>query len=270
MNTGKTNTCSTDAPKRRLQFRLRTLFYVVAVVSLLFGLYGAYQRLVLVPEQRRLAAEKFRFVTYAFFAESVGKERLLPAQYNGPHGDAPLHSWRPLLMRHVDPERRFAYSVWDPWTHANNASWKRWSNPYYCFANLNDPKRKFMTCMSVVTGPGTAFDKDRKKISELDPELILLVEVRNSGVHWMRPWDLNIATMPREINPIDGPGISGNLDGGFFVAFCDTTVWFLADDTPFEKLATFFTVDGAKQNDCEAILGPYKIAEYGEAHWYSE
>ena len=39
--------------------------------------------------------------------------------------------------------------------------------------------------------------------------MILLVEVRNSGTHWMQPGDFDIRTMPRTINDPAGKGISG-------------------------------------------------------------
>ncbi|MEK6250060.1 MAG: hypothetical protein N2C12_17885 [Planctomycetales bacterium] len=119
-----------------------------------------------------------------------------------------------------------------------------------------------MTNVSVVTGPDTPFDESRTQdLKEMDEDTIILVEVRDSGVHWAQPWDLDLRTMPSEINPTNGTGISGNFDGGFFVGFADGKVWFLDNDIPFDQLKPFLTLSGARELDREEVLEPYKIAE---------
>ena len=51
-----------------------------------------------------------------------------------------------------------------------------------------DQRRKF-----AITGPGTAFGDDESeppaRLQDIDRDTILVVEVRNSGVHWMQPDD---------------------------------------------------------------------------------
>jgi hypothetical protein len=46
---------------------------------------------------------------------------------------------------------------------------------------------------------------------------------------------------------------------GFHVAFKDGTVWLLSRDTPMSELSRFFTAQGARKDDRETILGPYKL-----------
>ena len=43
------------------------------------------------------------------------------------------------------------------------------------------------------------------------------------------------------------------------MAFADTDVWMLSNDTPFDKLALFFTMDSARQHDRNTVLGAYRI-----------
>ena len=112
-----------------------------------------------------------------------------------------------------------------------------------------------------IYGPGTAFDlaEAELRLADLPPDTILIVEVANSDCHWIQPCDIDIRSVPREINPSPGIGISGNYNGGFHVGFADGEAWFLSNETPFEELAKFFTVENAQTFDREKILGQYII-----------
>ncbi|MBN2024231.1 MAG: hypothetical protein JW809_15720 [Pirellulales bacterium] len=98
----------------------------------------------------------------------------------------------------------------------------------------------------------------RRKVEELPPDLIVLVETRNSGVHWMEPGDLDVRTMPRTIDAADGKGISANFGDRVHVAFADGTVWALSTDVPFATVEKFLTIDSAKRHDRDVLLGPYQ------------
>ena len=250
-------------PKSRrhvqVQFSLKTLCYAIAVVSVLLAVYGFHYRLVRLPEQRRIAAMRLRNTALALLMYSDNNAGRLPPPMTILSNGTVLHSWRSLLDPYLD--LGCTWMDYDrPWDDPSLASWRQTAPSYYCLHDRNDPKRRSETVISVVIGPGTPFDPSQKNsYSELDPETILFVEVRDSGAHWMRPWDLSIETMPRMINAGGQPSISGNLPGGFFVAFADTQVWFLSNDTPFDTLAPFLTIKGSKQNDREQSLGPYRI-----------
>jgi hypothetical protein len=97
-------------------------------------------------------------------------------------------------------------------------------------------------------------------MSEVAPhDAILVVEVNHSGIHYRQPGDLDIRTMPREINPPKGVGISSALGDRFHVGFADGAVWALSPEIPFETLEKFFTVESAKQYDRDELLGPYRV-----------
>ena len=117
--------------------------------------------------------------------------------------------------------------------------------------------------MFAITGPGTAWGDDStelpRSLKEIDGDTILAVEVANSGCHWMRPGDFDVRTMPHTICDPKGKGISSRHKGGFNVLFADAVVMFLRTDIPFETLAQFFTVDGAKKHDREKELKPYEL-----------
>jgi len=119
------------------------------------------------------------------------------------------------------------------------------------------------TTILAITGPGTVFgDGTPTPLKGAPGNTIALVEVRNSGIHWMSPKDFDIRTMPHTINDPEGRGISGETSLGFHVAFADGEVWRLSHDTPFEELSRFFVAEDAKRLDREAILGKYRRSRW--------
>ncbi|MBS0266410.1 MAG: hypothetical protein JSS02_31050 [Planctomycetes bacterium] len=121
------------------------------------------------------------------------------------------------------------------------------------------PKSEDATTILAVTGPGTVFgDGTSIPLTDAPGAAIVLVEVRNSTVHWMAPGDFDIRTMPHTINDPVGQGISGQSPLGFHVAFADGEVWLLSNDTPFEDLSRFFLVNEANRLDREIVLGKFR------------
>jgi hypothetical protein len=102
-----------------------------------------------------------------------------------------------------------------------------------------------------ITGAGTAFDGDQQYgIPDLPPGTILAIEIKDSGVYWAEPGDLEVSNIPESITAgIDGDGVH--------VLFADCTVWFLKKELPLDDLEKFFTVESARQFDRDQVLGPY-------------
>ena len=178
-----------------------------------------------------------------------------------------LYSWRAEMSDSAFPW----HYTWDEslaWDSPVNHSlmWRDW-----CFAADNTPdqthesvkrQKSFpQTVIVAIVGPDTAFGNNKKQnvLKDLPPSVILLVESRASGIPWPAPGDFDVRTMPRTINAKDGKGISGQNPGGFVVLFADGWVWFMSEKIPFETLAKFFTIEGAKKHDREKLLGPFAL-----------
>jgi prepilin-type processing-associated H-X9-DG protein len=80
----------------------------------------------------------------------------------------------------------------------------------------------------------------------------LVVEIQNSGTHWMEPRDLHVTQMARQINPPRGQGISSphgpHPTGGANVVMADGTVKFL--DTKAltaDQIEGLLTIAGGEQ-----------------------
>jgi hypothetical protein len=108
-----------------------------------------------------------------------------------------------------------------------------------------------------ITGPGTAFDPARQwRLHDLPPNLILLVDVADSGVHWAEPGgDISVDHVP----PTIASGVYGR---GVHVGFADGFIGYLRPDTPVEDLKKFFTIEGARTYDRNVVLRPYLIGKW--------
>jgi hypothetical protein len=197
--------------------------------------------------------------------ETVGK----PTRTGMPNGTGKaLYSWRGEVATYRDNWFFNGGGDWDsssPWDSPANKQMADfpWQFCYDALVTWEWPKGYSKeTSMMAIVGPGTAFGCDGetpKSLTELSGNVILVVETQNSGLHWMQPGDFDIRTMPWTINAPDGRGISSRYPGGFHVLFADGLTWFLSDKVPFETLEKFFTVEGAKKNDRQQVLGPYAL-----------
>lgn len=170
-----------------------------------------------------------------------------------------LLSWRVWLTDHSLPLPGDARAEYDK-------SWDDPRNLHTAGKGVYDFTRSATddaTTILAITGPGTVFGEGAPTPLKSAPaNAIVLVEVRNSGIHWMSPRDFDVRTMPRTINDADGRGISGETSLGFHVAFADGEVWRLSHDTPFEKLSEFFLADDAKRQSRDDVLGGYRRSRW--------
>jgi hypothetical protein len=104
-----------------------------------------------------------------------------------------------------------------------------------------------------IAGPGTPFDGERIcRLTDIDSDTILAIEVADFDRHWMEPGDLSLDEVPEAITKgIDGQGVH--------VLFADGRVWYLRADVPLDDLKKFFTIAGAREHDREQVLGPYAV-----------
>jgi len=73
-----------------------------------------------------------------------------------------------------------------------------------------------------------------------------LVEVANSGIHWMEPRDLHVGQMAPTVNPRAGQGISSGHKGGAIGLLADGSVRFLSENLPAETIRGLLTIQGGE------------------------
>jgi hypothetical protein len=88
---------------------------------------------------------------------------------------------------------------------------------------------------------------DLRSVSDGVESTLSIVEVKNSGIHWMEPRDLDFQTLTLRINPPGTTvGLSSPHHDGCHASCCDGHVVYLPNDTPPATLRAFLTRDGGE------------------------
>jgi len=162
----------------------------------------------------------------------------------------PCYSWRYQVLPYLEA-LPYPWHSDVPWYDPPNHIWIDVPFAAYCLPGEPAPSQRTDTSVWAVTGPGTAFDDEQpRKLAELPPNLILLVEVRDSQTHWMEPGDLDVDNVPEWLTQ----GISGD---GFLVLFADGEIWFLERSVPLDNVKEFFTIERAARSDRAKLLGAH-------------
>jgi prepilin-type processing-associated H-X9-DG protein len=107
-----------------------------------------------------------------------------------------------------------------------------------------------MTSYVAVVGPDTAWPGARSTklgdITDGTSNTLLVVEVADSGIHWMEPRDLHVLQMAPTVNPQAGQGISSRHPGGAQASLADGSVRYLSEELSEEKLRALLTIAGGE------------------------
>jgi hypothetical protein len=172
----------------------------------------------------------------------------------------PMHSWRVLLLPYLEHQPLYArYRLDEPWDGPNNKKLHGIGMPTFAcpeHARGRGTNPPTGTNYVVVVGPRTAFPEDRcvalGDITDDQGNTLLVVEIANSGIHWMEPRDLHVTQMARQINPPRGQGISSSHGprptGGANVVMVDGTVKFLdAKSLTPDQIEAMLTIAGGEK-----------------------
>jgi prepilin-type processing-associated H-X9-DG protein len=163
-----------------------------------------------------------------------------------------MHSWRVLLLPHFEEvgvkELYKQYDFSEPWNGPHNS---RIAARMLVLCCRSEDGEGFNTSYVAVVGPETAWpgtgSMGLKGITDGSSKTISVVEVANSGIHWMEPRDLTFDEAALGINvPGNKNGISSNHTGGANFLFCDGSVHFLTDKIPAETLRALLTAAGGE------------------------
>lgn len=173
-----------------------------------------------------------------------------PPAYIADADGKPMHSWRVLILPFVEQKNLYdLYDFDEPWDGPNNSK-----------LAAECPRLKIFMCPSTtnvnetnyfaVVGQQTMWpDEKAMKLSDIKDgaaSTIQLVEVHNTGIHWMEPRDLDFVQMPMSVNPTFGQGISSAHQGGAMVALADGSSRFIKNETAPTTLRALLTIAGGE------------------------
>jgi type II secretory pathway pseudopilin PulG len=159
----------------------------------------------------------------------------------------PMHSWRVLLLPYLDSSPLYSqYKMDEPWNSPNNSAVTANLPPVYsCPSNPNIMKDGH-THYVALDGPQSVMNSKRpcriRDIVDGPSSTLMVVEARDSGVHWAEPKDF-------DIGQFTGPapnGMSSFHTGGFHAAFADGSVKFISDNLGSQGMHGLSTIKGGE------------------------
>jgi prepilin-type processing-associated H-X9-DG protein len=169
---------------------------------------------------------------------------------------APLQSWRTLLLPHLEFSNLFdTINLSKRWDDALNQ--KSTAVPvcfFYCPSNLlyYDETGAYTSYVAVI-GPGTAWQPGHavnlSEIKDNPHDTLLLVEMKDSGIKWAEPRDLDLDNLPRGITKENLLKRLSNHPGGFNALFADGHVEFIPDTIPWSQFEAMLTIAGGETID---------------------
>ena len=124
-----------------------------------------------------------------------------PPAYVADAEGKPMHSWRVLLLPYLykaDLYERYKFD--EPWDGPNNRKLHSEAIVDYACPSESDASEGFTSYLAV-TGEHTMWHANQgvpiSAVTDAHDSTIILVEVANSGIHWMEPTDLPLSAVAR-------------------------------------------------------------------------
>jgi len=177
-----------------------------------------------------------------------------PPAYIADETGKPIHSWRVLLLPHLEREDLFLqYSFEEPWNGPNNSKLHDEIVSVYQCPSASRGEQGRNSNYMLITGKGTAFDGDHEttalEVGDGLSNTVMIVEVSNSDTHWMEPVDLPLAqALARFSDPAKAKQCC-NHPNEFNISLMDASTHSIEFRISAEKLKAFATIDGGEVID---------------------
>ena len=175
----------------------------------------------------------------------------LPPAYIADDNGKPMHSWRVLILPFLEQKPLYdQYDFSEPWDGPNNRQLHDQIVRAYCCPECATTQPQSETNYVAVMGPNTMWPGEKATqfadIADGTSNTLMVVEVRDSGIHWMEPRDLHVLQMPLAVNPPRGQGISSRHVNVAQAAMADGSVRVLSNDTPPETIEAVLSIAGGE------------------------
>ena len=238
-------------PSEQRPNKRRGCWYAAALVLLLLAI-GSYYAYCAAWEvaNRMYCANQFTQIGLAIhnYAEVYHS---LPPAYTVDHNGRPLHSWRTLILPFMELEDLYVkIRLNEPWDSPHNREvFRNGRTPlsFHCISATgpNDETSRVMIVghNTISDGPHSVRSED---IKDGTSNTIMFVEVKNSGIHWAEPRDLDFGSMSFRVNDPNGKGISSCHPGVAGVVFANASVRFINDGIDPKLLKALITIAGGE------------------------
>ncbi len=229
---------------------------VLVIICLTLSVIGP--RTGLRAEARRtMCAANLKNIGFALYNyhDTFGS---FPPAYVADENGRPMHSWRVLILPFINQQALYnRYDFNEPWNGPNNS--RLADIPCEVFScPAESGKRPGITSYLAVVGANTiwpgAESTKLTDISDVPDDTLLVVEVADSGIHWMEPRDLHVVQMAPTINPAAGQGVSSSHAHVANVLFADGFTYSLSDGISPQDLRAMLTRSGGEPVDIKDVM----------------
>lgn len=167
----------------------------------------------------------------------------------------PLMSWRTAILPSIEqPIISSRYHLDEPWNSPTNKPLsKRSINIFECSSDDWPLDHPGQTSYVAVIGPGTMWKigqgVKRSDIKDRLFDTLLLVELKDSGIAWSEPRDLDLNNLPAGLTQQNLLQSLSNHAGGFNAVFADGHVEFIPSTIPWSQFIALTTIDGGETID---------------------
>ena len=231
-------------PSRRAGFTIIEVVVTILIVIVLIALLMPATRIPREAAERSQCKNYLKQIGIALhnYHDVYGA---FPPAYTVDANGKPLHSWRTLLLPHLDKAALYhKLDLTKPWDDPVNAEvFKQQLGVYGC-SSAPIPQGQ-TTYLAVVTADSCLQPNQPRPLSEIKDGIsstIVVIEVpHDHAVPWMSPQDasesllLNLGDKPKVAHP-----------GGRHALLCDGTVRFISKDLAVETFKALLTVNGGE------------------------
>ncbi len=224
---------------------------LVAIIAVVFALTPVLQR---GPDDPFPDPCKKRLheIASALSAYQEARKRYPPPYIADAEG-RPLVSWRVVLLPYLGEHT--LYEKWkqhrdEPWDGQHNR--KNSQQEIGVFHCPSDKGPNTDASYVAVVGPGTIWPDGSKRVTndsirDGTDNTLLIVEVKNSGINWMEPRDLDFETLSLGVNPGSGLGVSSNHPGYVNAVFASGRIVTIHENIALDQLRALFTIGGREK-----------------------
>ena len=171
-----------------------------------------------------------------------------PPAYMADQNGQRMHSWRVVILPFLGEEELHSkYDFEQPWYSKHNLQVAEETGSLYRCPKAPDHLLTRTNYVAVV-GPETAWPgQEGTRLDDFRDGIqytLLVVEVRDAGIRWSEPRDLEFDSMRRQVDGSVGQAISSSHPGGAAVVFADGHTAYLGHSISWSTLRALLTTAG--------------------------